>query len=81
VGFHEQTKDQKFTAARAASANWFMRLAVDPTSGIILDGLSGTNCDRGPPSFKFPCNSGKFIEGLRVLADVTDDDQWRQVDS
>ncbi|KAG6902493.1 hypothetical protein C0995_016070 [Termitomyces sp. Mi166 len=72
----EITKDVKYTNAAIASANWIKSLNIN-ANNIVLDTVNGHDCTRSPSNWLFTYNSGKFIEGLSVLADVTGDSQWR----
>ncbi|KAG6841184.1 hypothetical protein C0991_000981 [Blastosporella zonata] len=69
------TKDSKYTNAAIASANWIK--AHNLNNGIVLDTVNGHDCSRSPSTWLFTYNTGKYIEGLSVLADVTGDSQWR----
>jgi predicted alpha-1,6-mannanase (GH76 family) len=73
----EITKDNKYTNAAILSANWIKAHTVN--NGIVLDTVYAHDCSRSPSSWIFTYNSGKFVEGLSVLADVTGDAQWRNV--
>ncbi len=46
------------------------------SNGILLDSINGHDCSRSPAMWLFTYNNGKFIEGLSVLANVTNDDTW-----
>ncbi|KNZ72534.1 Mannan endo-1,6-alpha-mannosidase DCW1 [Termitomyces sp. J132] len=72
----EITKDVKYTNAAIASANWIKSLNINGNN-IVLDTINGHDCTRSASDWLFTYNSGKFIEGLSVLADVTGDSQWR----
>ncbi|SJL17772.1 uncharacterized protein ARMOST_21334 [Armillaria ostoyae] len=69
------TGDSKYTNAAIQSARWMQALQIN-SNGIILDSLNGHDCSRSPATWLFTYNSGKFIEGLSVLANVTNDDTW-----
>jgi hypothetical protein len=71
----EITKDAKYKNAAILSANWIK--AHNMNGNIVLDSVNGHDCSRSPSTWLFTYNSGKFIEGLSVLADVTGDAQWR----
>ncbi|KAF8074664.1 endo-1,6-alpha-mannosidase [Lyophyllum atratum] len=71
----EITRDSKYTSAAIQSANWIK--AHNMQNNLVLDTVNGHDCSRSPASWLFTYNSGKFIEGLSVLADVTGDSQWR----
>ncbi|KAK0444713.1 endo-1,6-alpha-mannosidase [Armillaria borealis] len=71
----DTTGDSKYTNAAIQSARWMQALQIN-SNGIILDSLSGHDCSRSPATWLFTYNSGKFIEGLSVLANVTNDDTW-----
>jgi hypothetical protein len=42
----------------------------------VLDSINAADCSTSADSFTFTYNSGKFVEGLAVLKDVTKDAQW-----
>ncbi|PBK59043.1 endo-1,6-alpha-mannosidase [Armillaria solidipes] len=69
------TGDSKYTNAAIQSARWMQALQIN-SNGIILDSLNGHDCSRSPATWLFTYNSGKFIEGLSVLANVTNDVTW-----
>lgn len=72
----EITGDSKYTNAAILSAQWIRNLNIN-SNNIVLDTVNGHDCSRSPASWLFTYNSGKFLEGLSVLADVTGDSQWR----
>ncbi|KAF9063310.1 endo-1,6-alpha-mannosidase [Rhodocollybia butyracea] len=72
----ETTKDAKYTNAAILSAQWIQKLQIN-AKGIVLDGVDGSKCTRSPASWLFTYNSGKYIEGLSVLKDVTGDIIWK----
>ncbi|KAK0238387.1 endo-1,6-alpha-mannosidase [Armillaria nabsnona] len=69
------TGDSKYTNAAIQSARWMQGLQIN-SNGILLDSINGHDCSRSPATWLFTYNSGKFIEGLSVLANVTKDDTW-----
>ncbi|KAK0203181.1 endo-1,6-alpha-mannosidase [Desarmillaria ectypa] len=69
------TGDSKYTNAAIQSAKWIQALQING-DGILLDSLNAHDCSRSPATWLFTYNSGKFIEGLSVLANVTNDDTW-----
>ncbi|PPR05323.1 hypothetical protein CVT24_008042 [Panaeolus cyanescens] len=71
----EVTKQSKYTDAAILSAKWIILHNLNDKN-IVLDTVSGSNCQRSPSNWIFTYNSGKFIEGLSVLTDVTGDKQW-----
>ncbi|KAF9461512.1 endo-1,6-alpha-mannosidase [Collybia nuda] len=71
----EITKDAKYTNAAILSANWLRSHNLN--GNIVLDTVNAHDCSRSPANWLFTYNSGKFVEGLSVLADVTGDSQWR----
>ncbi|KAG6867345.1 hypothetical protein C0993_004153 [Termitomyces sp. T159_Od127] len=71
----EITNDVQYTNAAIASANWIKSLNIN-ADNIVLDTVNGHDCTRSASNWLFTYNSGKFIEGLSVLADVTSDSQW-----
>jgi hypothetical protein len=42
----------------------------------VLDTVKAPDCSISPANWLFTYNSGKYIEGLSVLAAVTGDSQW-----
>ncbi|KAL0581799.1 hypothetical protein V5O48_000279 [Marasmius crinis-equi] len=71
----EITKDSKYTNAAILSAQWIKAHNIN-SNNIVLDTVNGHDCSRSPASWLFTYNSGKFVEGLSVLASVTGDAQW-----
>uniref|UniRef100_A0A8H8CE62 Endo-1,6-alpha-mannosidase n=1 Tax=Psilocybe cubensis TaxID=181762 RepID=A0A8H8CE62_PSICU len=80
---YETTRDTKYLSAATMAANWIKAHNIATSSasnpGILLDTEDGDNCSRSPASWLFTYNSGKFLEGLSVLANVTGDSQWEQL--
>lgn len=73
----EITKDEKYMNAAVLSAGWIK--AHNVKNNVVLDTVSAHDCSRSPSSWIFTYNSGKFIEGLSVLADVTGNSEWRDL--
>ncbi|KAE9396273.1 endo-1,6-alpha-mannosidase [Gymnopus androsaceus JB14] len=71
----ETTGNDTYTNASILSAQWIQNLQINP-DGIVLDTVDGEACTRSPSTELFTYNSGKYLEGLAVLADVTGDDSW-----
>ncbi|KJA14158.1 hypothetical protein HYPSUDRAFT_220630 [Hypholoma sublateritium FD-334 SS-4] len=71
----EKTGDPKYTNASILSANWIRAHNLN-TDDIVLDTVSASDCSRSPATWIFTYNTGKFIEGLSVLENVTGDSQW-----
>ncbi|KAK0488498.1 endo-1,6-alpha-mannosidase [Armillaria novae-zelandiae] len=69
------TGDSKYTNAAIQSARWMQTLQIN-SNGILLDSLNDHDCSRSPSTWLFTYNSGKFIEGLSILANVTNDNTW-----
>ncbi|KAL0579836.1 hypothetical protein V5O48_002143, partial [Marasmius crinis-equi] len=69
----EITKDAKYTNASILSAQWIKNHNINSTTNLVLDTVNGKDCSRSPAGWIFTYNSGKYIEGLSVLADVTGD--------
>ncbi|KAF7771085.1 CAZyme family GH76 [Agaricus bisporus var. burnettii] len=74
----EITGDRKYTDAAILSAQWIRNHNIN-SNRIVLDTVDARDCSRSPASWLFTYNSGKYIEGLSVLADVTGDSQWRSL--
>ncbi|KIK70000.1 hypothetical protein GYMLUDRAFT_151902 [Collybiopsis luxurians FD-317 M1] len=74
----EATGDEKYTKAATLSAEWIQNLQIN-ADGIILDGVSGSDCTRSASSWLFTYNSGKYLEGLSVLKDVSGQLIWKSL--
>ncbi|KAJ6464144.1 endo-1,6-alpha-mannosidase [Mycena vitilis] len=72
----EHTKDAKYTNAAILSAKWIKAHNVN-ADHLVLDTVNAFDCTKSPANWLFTYNSGKYIEGLSVLAAVTGDAQWR----
>ncbi|CAE6387335.1 unnamed protein product [Rhizoctonia solani] len=72
----EATGDSKYTNAAILSANWIKNHRYSTSAKIVLDSINSADCTTSADSFTFTYNSGKFVEGLAVLKDVTKDAQW-----
>ncbi|GLB43346.1 putative glycoside hydrolase family 76 protein [Lyophyllum shimeji] len=72
----EITQDPKYTNAAIQAAAWIKAHNIN-SDNIVLDSVNAHDCSRSPATWLFTYNSGKYIEGLSVLADVTGDSQWR----
>ncbi|KAJ7261979.1 endo-1,6-alpha-mannosidase [Mycena rebaudengoi] len=71
----EYTKDAKYTNAAILSANWIKAHNIN-ANNLVLDTVNAPDCTTSPANWLFTYNSGKYIEGLNVLAAVTGDSQW-----
>ena len=71
----EATKETKYKNAAIRSAKWIKAHMISPNN-VVLDSLNGASCARSASSWIFTYNSGKVIEGLSVLHDITKDAQW-----
>ncbi|KAJ7588251.1 endo-1,6-alpha-mannosidase [Mycena floridula] len=71
----ETTGDAKYTNAAVAAANWMESLQIN-SANLILDTVNAADCSRSPSTWIFTYNTGKYIEGLSVLAAVTGDSSW-----
>ncbi|KAJ3812220.1 endo-1,6-alpha-mannosidase [Lentinula aff. lateritia] len=71
----ETTDDTTYTNAAILSAEWIQNLQIN-ADGIILDTVDGADCTRSPATWLFTYNSGKYLEGLSVLKDVTGNSAW-----
>lgn len=67
----------EYKNAAIASANWIRNHNLN-SNNIVLDTVNGKDCSK-PNNWIFTYNSGKYIEGLTVLADVTGDASWRSL--
>jgi predicted alpha-1,6-mannanase (GH76 family) len=72
----EATGDSKYTQAAILSANWIKNHRYSTATHIVLDSINAVDCGASADDFTFTYNSGKFVEGLAVLKDVTKDAQW-----
>jgi len=71
----EITGVSKYKNAAILSAKWIE--AHNIANNIVLDTVNAHNCSTSPASWIFTYNSGKYIEGLGVLAKVTGDSHWK----
>ncbi|KAE9399367.1 endo-1,6-alpha-mannosidase [Gymnopus androsaceus JB14] len=71
----EATSDDTYTDAATLSAQWIQNLQIN-SDGIVLDSVDGEDCTRSASSWLFTYNSGKALEGLSVLKDVTGNTAW-----
>ncbi|KAF5352161.1 hypothetical protein D9758_009191 [Tetrapyrgos nigripes] len=75
----EATGDQQYIDAAVLSAQWILNQNIN-SDDILLDTVNGHDCQRGQPGDTvLTYNSGKYLEGLSVLADVTGNGFWRDV--
>ncbi|KAH7913098.1 glycoside hydrolase [Hygrophoropsis aurantiaca] len=70
-----ETGNSTYTNAAISSANWIKTTNMN-TDYLALDTVDAQNCTRSPSTELFTYNSGKYIEGLSVLADITGDNAW-----
>ncbi|KAJ7902488.1 endo-1,6-alpha-mannosidase [Mycena leptocephala] len=71
----EYTKNATYTSASILSANWIKAHNIN-ANNLVLDTVNAFDCSTSPSTWLFTYNSGKYIEGLSVLAAVTGDSQW-----
>jgi hypothetical protein len=69
------TANSTYTAAAIASANWIKAQNIN-SDYLVLDTVNAHDCTTSPSTWLFTYNSGKYVEGLSVLATVTGDSQW-----
>jgi len=72
----ELTHNPMYTDSAIAAAAWMQTLNMND-DGLALDTISANDCSRSPATELFTYNSGKLIEGLSVLSDVTNDEGWQ----
>ncbi|TFK39567.1 glycosyl hydrolase family 76-domain-containing protein [Crucibulum laeve] len=72
----EIIRDAKYKNAAILSAQWIKAHNIN-SNKIILDSVNSHDCSRSPSTWIFTYNSGKYIEGLSVVSDITGDAQWR----
>jgi len=68
------TGNSKYTTASEAAAKFIFNHVYDQTRMIALDTVEANDCSK--KAYVFTYNSGKFIEGLSVLAQVTGNTQY-----
>ena len=71
----ELTNDSKYKEAALQSAKWIESHNIN-ADGIVLDTVNSHDCTRSPATWLFTYNSGKYVEGLSVLSDLTGDSHW-----
>ncbi|KAJ6621510.1 endo-1,6-alpha-mannosidase [Mycena sp. CBHHK59/15] len=71
----EYTGNSTYTNAAILSANWIKAHNIN-ANNLILDTVDAEDCSTSPDTWLFTYNSGKYIEGLNVLAAVTGNSQW-----
>ncbi|KAF7345489.1 Glycoside hydrolase family 76 protein [Mycena venus] len=71
----EYTKNATYTNAAILSANWIKSHNIN-ANNLVLDTVNAFDCSTSPATWLFTYNSGKYIEGLSVLAAVTGDASW-----
>ncbi|KAJ6485521.1 endo-1,6-alpha-mannosidase [Mycena sanguinolenta] len=71
----EYTGNATYTQAAILSANWIKNHNIN-ANDLVLDTVDAQDCSTSPASWLFTYNSGKYIEGLSVLAVVAGDTQW-----
>ncbi|KAJ7155889.1 endo-1,6-alpha-mannosidase [Mycena filopes] len=71
----EYTKNATYTSSAILSANWIKAHNIN-ANNLVLDTVNAFDCSTSAASWLFTYNSGKYIEGLSVLAAVTGDSQW-----
>ncbi|KAG0696120.1 endo-1,6-alpha-mannosidase [Suillus ampliporus] len=69
------TRNDTYTDAAILSAN-FIKTTNMNSGNLVLDTVDAEDCTRSSPSWLFTYNSGKYIEGLSILASVTGDYSW-----
>lgn len=74
----EISGDSTYTNAAIVSASWIENLNIN-SEGLVLDTVNAHDCTRSPSTWLFTYNSGKYIEGLSVLADVTGNPAWNNL--
>ncbi|TFK51956.1 endo-1,6-alpha-mannosidase [Heliocybe sulcata] len=72
----EATGNTNYRDAATAAATWIRAHNLN-ADDIVLDTVNAHDCSTSPSNWLFTYNSGKYVEGLSVLADVTGDDTWR----
>ncbi|KIY44059.1 endo-1,6-alpha-mannosidase [Fistulina hepatica ATCC 64428] len=71
----EATGNDTYIAAAVQSATWIRDCNMNEDY-IVLDTVDGETCIRSSATELFTYNSGKYIEGLSYLKDMTEDDTW-----
>ncbi|KAF7974112.1 hypothetical protein HWV62_13315 [Athelia sp. TMB] len=71
----EATGNATYTNAAILSANWIQNQNLN-SAYLVLDTVDADSCSTSPATELFTYNSGKYIEGLSVLAAITGNAQW-----
>jgi hypothetical protein len=71
------TKNQTYLDAAVLAANFVLKVMVTP-SNLILEGLDIMTCQLDPTNVGMQ-GIGLIAHGMSVLADVTQDSQWREL--
>ncbi|KAF8799206.1 endo-1,6-alpha-mannosidase [Phlegmacium glaucopus] len=72
----ESTGHSKYKDAALLSAKWIESHNIN-ADNIVLDTVNSHDCTRSPATWLLTYNSGKYVEGLSVLSDITGDSHWR----
>ncbi|KAN0088744.1 Glycoside hydrolase [Tylopilus felleus] len=72
----ELTHNSTYTDSAIAAATWIQTLNLNSDS-LALDTINANDCSRSPATELFTYNSGKLIEGLSVLVNVTHNESWQ----
>jgi len=72
----EATGNSMYTNAAIQSAQWIVNQDFDPNQNLVLDTVDGSSCSTSPASWLFTYNTGKFLEGLSILATLTGDSTY-----
>lgn len=67
-----------YTDSAIAAATWIQTLNMN-NDGLALDTIQANDCSRSQATELFTYNSGKLIEGLSVLFNVTGDQSWQSL--
>ncbi|KAL1745407.1 glycoside hydrolase family 76 protein [Schizophyllum fasciatum] len=72
----EATGDDKYIKAAEKSLSWIRN--INMKDNLALDGISAKDCKRGA-DWLFTYNTGKLLEGLEILVDLTDNNDYRSL--
>ncbi|KAF5352189.1 hypothetical protein D9758_009255 [Tetrapyrgos nigripes] len=75
----EATGNSTYTKAAILTAQWIENHNIN-LENLVLDTIDSYTCTKGQPNnMMLTYNSGKYLEGLSVLTDVTGNNFWRSL--
>ncbi|KAL1701696.1 glycoside hydrolase family 76 protein [Schizophyllum commune] len=72
----EATGDDKYIKAAEKSLSWIRN--INMKDNLALDSITAKDCKHGA-DWLFTYNTGKLLEGLEILVDLTDKDDYRKL--